>query len=86
MFLAPSHSDLGESLLITTLLGIPLGEPDGKIPIVGAHRGAPRQRSSEEFNGVGVLPSSSPRGIPRRVVMSRGSPRSERDGARNTRI
>ena len=32
MFLAPSRSDLGESLLITTLLGIPLGEPDGKIP------------------------------------------------------
>ena len=35
---------------------------------------------------VGVLPSDSPRGIPRRVVMSRDSPRSERDGARNTRI
>ena len=35
---------------------------------------------------VGVLLSSSPRGIPRRVVMSRDSPRSERDGARNTRI
>ena len=35
---------------------------------------------------VGVLPSGSPRGIPRRVVMSRNSPRSERDGARNTRI
>ena len=32
MFLAPSHSDLGESLLITTLLGIPLGEPEGKTP------------------------------------------------------
>ena len=32
MFLAPSCSDLGESLLITTLLGIPLGEPDGKTP------------------------------------------------------
>ena len=36
--------------------------------------------------GVGVLPSDSPRGIPRRVVMSRNSLRSERDGARNTRI
>ena len=36
--------------------------------------------------GVGVLPSGSPRGIPRRVVMSRDSPRSEHDGARNTRI
>ena len=35
---------------------------------------------------VGVLPSGSPRGIPRRVVTSRDSPRSERDGARNTRI
>ena len=32
MFLAPSCSDLGESLLKTTLLGIPLGEPDGKTP------------------------------------------------------
>ena len=39
MFLAPSRSDLGESLLITTLLGIPLGEPDGKTPIAGAHVG-----------------------------------------------
>jgi hypothetical protein len=35
---------------------------------------------------VGVLLSGSPRGIPRRVVMSRDSMRSERDGARNTRI
>ena len=35
---------------------------------------------------VSVLPSGSPRGIPRRVVMSRDSPRSERDSARNTRI
>ena len=34
----------------------------------------------------GVLPSGSPRGIPRRVVMSRDSPGSECDGARNTRI
>ena len=32
MFLSPSRFDLGESLLITTLLGIPLGEPDGKTP------------------------------------------------------
>ena len=37
-------------------------------------------------HSVGVLLSGSPRGIPRRVVMSRDSPRSERDGARNTRI
>src|SRR6185436_9006477 len=51
MFLAPSRSDLGESLLITTLLGIPLGEPDGKTPTAGAHRGASRQRSTEEFDG-----------------------------------
>ena len=36
--------------------------------------------------GVGVLPSGSPRVIPRRVVMSRNSLRSERDGARNTKI
>ena len=36
--------------------------------------------------GVGVLLSGSPRGIPRRVVISRDSLRSERDGARNTRI
>ena len=34
MFLAPSRSDPGESLLITTLLGIPLREPDGKTPTV----------------------------------------------------
>ena len=36
MFLAPSRSDLGESQLITTLLGIPLGEPDGKTPTLCA--------------------------------------------------
>ena len=36
--------------------------------------------------GVGVLLSGSPRGILRRVLMSRDSPRSERDGIRNTRI
>ena len=35
---------------------------------------------------VSVLPSGSTRGIPRRVVMSRDSPGSERDGTRNTRI
>ena len=52
MFLAPSRSDLGESLLKTTLLGIPLGELDGKTPTAGAHRGASRQRSSEEFDGI----------------------------------
>ena len=39
MFLVPSLSDLGESLLITTLLGIPLGEPDCKTPTDGAHLG-----------------------------------------------
>jgi len=37
VFLAPSRSDLGESLLITTLLGIPFGESDGKTPIVILH-------------------------------------------------
>ena len=35
---------------------------------------------------VGVLPSGSPRGIPRKVVVGRDSPRLERDGARNTKI
>ena len=35
---------------------------------------------------VGVLPSDSPMGIPRRVIMSRDSLRSECDGAMNTRI
>ena len=35
MLLAPSLSDLGESLLITTLLGIPPGETDGKTPTCG---------------------------------------------------
>jgi len=38
------------------------------------------------YDAVGVLPSDSPRGILRRVVMSRDSSRLERDGARNTRI
>ena len=38
MFLAPLRSDLGESLLIITLLGIPLGEPDDKTPTqTGSH-------------------------------------------------
>ena len=32
VFLAPSRSGLGESLLITTILGVPLGESDGKTP------------------------------------------------------
>jgi len=43
-------------------------------------------RCPEKSGGVGVLPSGSSRGIPRRVVMIRDSLRSERDGARNTRI
>ena len=51
MFLAPSRSDPGESLLITTLLGIPLGEPDGKTPTAGTHRGASCQWMSEELDG-----------------------------------
>ena len=38
----------------------------------------------EEF--VDVLPSGSPMDIPRKVVMSRDSLGSERDGAKNTRI
>ena len=40
MFLAPSRSDLGESLLTITLLGVYLIEPAGKTPTAGAHRGA----------------------------------------------
>jgi hypothetical protein len=30
VFLAPPRFDLGETLLITILLGIPLGDPDSK--------------------------------------------------------
>ena len=41
--------------------------------------------STRQRVSVGVLPSGSPRGIPRRVVMSRDSSESERDGARNTK-
>ena len=52
MFLAPSRSDVGESLRITTLLGITLGEPDGKTPTAGALRGASHQRSIEQFDGI----------------------------------
>ena len=50
MFLAASRSDLGESILITTLLGIPLGEPDGQTPTAGAHHGA-SATINEEFDG-----------------------------------
>jgi len=39
-----------------------------------------------EDGGVGILPAGSPRYTPRRVVEGRDSPRSERDGARNTKI
>ena len=42
--------------------------------------------TNDASRAIGVLLSGSPRGIPRRVVMSRDSTRSERDGARNTRI
>ena len=51
VFLATSRSDPGESLLITTLLGIPLREPDGKTLTAGAHHGAFRQQSLEELDG-----------------------------------
>ena len=44
------------------------------------------ERAPRWTPAVGVLPLGSPRGILRRVVMSRDSLRSERDGARNTRI
>ena len=50
MFLAPSRSDLSESLLITTLLGIFLREPDGKTPTAGAHHRDSRQRSTKKFD------------------------------------
>ena len=46
----------------------------------------PSLSGHSEPAGVGVLPSGSPRGIPRRVVMSRDSLRSEHDDARNTKI
>ena len=52
MYLAPSRSDFGKSLLIIILFGIPLGEPDGKTPTAGAHRGAlakDRQKNSMAF-------------------------------------
>jgi len=45
-----------------------------------------RSRVLQASSVVGVLLSGSPRGIPIRVVMRRDSPRSECDGARNTRI
>ena len=35
---------------------------------------------------VSVLPAGSPWYTPRRVVVGKDSPRSERDGARNTKI
>ena len=43
-----------------------------------------RRRSGA--GGVGVLPASSPRYTPRRLIVGRDSPRSELDGARNTKI
>ena len=50
MFLAPSRSDLGESLLITTLLGIPLEEPDGKTP-TGTSKGIMDRRRQGIMDG-----------------------------------
>ena len=52
MFLAPSCFDLGESLLITTLLGIPLGEADGKTPTIRLNvRGSKRDPRLKEIEG-----------------------------------
>jgi len=52
VFLAPSRYDLGESLLITTLLGIPLGEPDGKTPAIRLSvRGSKRDPRLKEIEG-----------------------------------
>ena len=50
---------------------------------------SPKYRGREDLRytpDVRVLPLGSPEGIPRRVVMSRDSPISECDGARNTSI
>ena len=61
-------------------------------PQIARTDNAPSEHNSNQSpappikTSIGVLPSGSPRGIMRRVVMSRDSPRSERDGARNTRI
>ena len=51
MFLAPSRSDLGESLPTINLLGVYLGELAGKTPIAGVPGRGTRQRSTEEFDG-----------------------------------
>jgi len=59
VFLAPSRSDLGESLLITTLLGIPLGDPTVKhqqlAPIVGSLAND-RQKNSMALLGDNSVP------------------------------
>ena len=57
----------------------------GKAVVLNFHTKGELQRMTSEAVSV-FLPSDSPRGIPRRVVVSRDLPRSERDGARNTRI
>jgi len=67
---------------------------EGYNPQIARTDNAPSEHNSNHSpaplppikTSIGVLPSGSPRGILRRVVMSRDSPRSERDGARNTRI
>ena len=59
MFLAPSRSDLGESLLITTLLGIPLGDPTVKhqqlAPTVGPLTNDRQKNSMASLNDNPVL-------------------------------
>ena len=57
----------------------------GKAVVLNFHAKGELQRMTSEAVSV-FLPSDSSRGIPRRVVVSRDSLRSECDGARNTRI
>ena len=54
--------------------------------VASPERGDHSDEAGVHVEVVGVLLSGSLRGIPRRVVMSRDSPESERDGAKNTRI
>ena len=71
--------DVGEAELEQDLREVP-------GVIAGPERGDHGGEAGVHVAVVGVLPSGSLRGIPRRVVMSRDSPESERDGAKNTRI
>ena len=61
MFLAPSRSDLGESLPTIYHLGVSLGGLGGKTPTAGALGKGIRQRSPEEFDGLFQLRTDSAR-------------------------